>query len=335
MIPSLTPLFQLNLLVHLSLPYPKNSFINPYFYRKGYELKKIEFSIPLDSKHVQRLNTICNSNKNVTPEVILYNPKTNEYALFECKVKSFQTDWTKHSTKQAAGYLTLTPEYINNLFSTQKRPDLTSKIYYGVDSISRNELNSTLIDIGSQVNGLIGHSLSHEVLGMLLDDEGLSLITDDNSKIKIFDEEAAKANEILYLIPFDINGKFDDKGKEILKRQIRTTLRAQIGKSIGDNPFSFTSRDVCQRINPVWHQLPTKFQNKIRSLVHSYILEVIKKIRVLGITVTSNSQIYDFPAVQDRERKKLQNFLLSEAFLKIDSDSFNNSSYQISMEDII
>jgi len=332
---TITPLFQLNMLIHLSLPYPENSIINPYFFRKGYLIKKIEFPIPLNPHNVKKMNDICNSKKNVTPEIILFNPKSNEYALIECKVQSFKLDWSQHNTRQAAGYLSLTPEYISDLFQGHIKPGIQTKIYYAVASNHEKKLSNTLHVISNEVKKLLGYSLSHEVLGMKNDEQGLHLIEADSTEVKIIDKSTIQNNALLYLIPFDINGKIDEEGKEILKTQIRNVIRILVGKNIGGKPYSFTSNEICERINPVWHQLPIKFQNKVRKIVHKYIVELMEKISSQGIRITHDNQIYTIPTINKKQQKKISNFIFSDMFLNTGHTLFNDVNHQISMDEIL
>lgn len=333
----LTPLFQLNMLIHLSLPYPEDSNIYPYFNRQGYSIKQVEKTIPLDPANVKKLKTVCEPKKNVTPEVVLYNESKNEYILIECKVQSFEVDWSQHGTRQAAGYLSLTAEYLKEIFTLEKNVMIDSKIIYGVNHTQEQELFDSMQLVSDEVKGLLGHSLEHETLGMEINNSGLYLSTrkDKNmKKVKILDDQTIKQRALIYIIPFDINGKMEEDSRELLKIQVRNSLRSLLGKNIGAKPFLFSSITICERINPVWKQLPPAFQKKLKRWVHTYIKEIISKIHSLGVDIVLNGQNYLVPAVTEKQIKTVRNFLTSEKFTETGQNIFSDAN-QMTIEDFL
>ncbi|MDE0583239.1 hypothetical protein ON064_09340 [Planococcus sp. A6] len=337
MMQQLNPLFQLNMLIHLSLPYPKNSNIYPYFNRQGYSIKQIEKTIPLDPINVKKLKTVCEPQKNVTPEIVLYNESKNEYILIECKVQSFEVDWSQRGTKQAAGYLSLTPEYLKEIFILEKNEKINSKIIYGVNHTQAQELFDSVKIISDEVKGVLGHSLEHETLGMEISNTGLYLSTFKNKttkKVRILDGETIKQQALIYIIPFDINGKMEDDNRELLKTQVRNSLRSLLGKNIGAKSFSFSSLTICEKINPVWNQLPPAFQKKLKRWVHTYAKEIFAQIHSLGVEIVLNGQTYSVPSINDKKIKTIRKFLTSEKFLETGQNIFTNAD-QMTIEDFL
>lgn len=323
----LTPLFQLNLLIHLSLPYPKGSNFYPYFNRQGYTLKQIEKPIPLEPGSIKKLKGICEPKKSVTPEVVLYKDSNKEYLLIECKVKDFDVDWTHHGTRQATGYLSLTSNYLKDFFGLESKSKINTKIVYGVNQQKEPKMFETLQLISETVKSKLGHAMQHDTFGIEIKSDGLYLSVRNGEKLeshKVINEKILLNNALIYIIPVDINGQLEKENEDILQMQVRNSLRSVIGKNIGTQPFSFNSTSICEKINPVWGQLPAPFKKKMRRWIHNYIKEVIEQIVQMGVNVTVHEQNYSFTSVEEKKLKNIRRYLLSGKFLETGQHIFEN-----------
>lgn len=333
----LSPLFQLNLLIHLSLPYPNGSNFYPYFNRHGYKLKHIEKPIPLEPVNIKKLSEVIGKKKAVTPEVILYKDNEQEYLLIECKVRNFDVDWSHHGTKQAAGYLSLTPNHLKDFFGLESKSKISAKIVYGVTQQKKQKMSHTLQSISEIVKEKLGHAMNHEIFGIEIKSDGLYLTVKEGKNVesyKVIKEKALLNNSLIYIVPVDINGQLEKENEDILQTQIRNSLRSVIGKNIGSNPFSFNSKEICERINPVWGQLPAPFKQKMKRWVHNYIKEIIEQIAQMGIKVTVHEQNYMFASVEEKKVNSVRRYLLSERFLETGQHIFENTE-QMTMDDFL
>ncbi|PGT84625.1 MULTISPECIES: hypothetical protein [Bacillaceae] len=323
----LTPLFQLNLLIHLSLPYPEGSSLNPYFNRQGYSLKQIEKTIPLDLGSIKKLKGICEPKKAVTPEVVLYKDSDKEYLLIECKVQDFDVDWTHHGTRQAAGYLSLPLDHLKNFFGLESKAKINTKVIYGVNQQKEQHMFETLQSISEKVKDTLGHAMKHDTFGIEIKPDGLYLSVRNGEELeshRVINEKTLLNNALIYIIPVDINGQLEKENGEILQTQVRNSIRSVIGKNIGPQPFSFNSTSICEKINPVWGQLPVPFKKKMRRWVHNYIKEIIEQIVQMGINVTVHEQNYSFTSVEEKKIKNVRRYLLSDRFLETGQNIFEN-----------
>lgn len=323
----LTPLFQLNLLIHLCLPYPKDSNFYPYFNRKGYTLKQIEKPIPLEPGSIKTLKELFEPKKAVTPEVVLFKDSNNEYLLIECKVQNFDIDWTHHGTRQAAGYLSLTPEHLKDFFGLESKSKIKSKIMYGVSQQNQQKLTTTLDSISNTIMNKLGQVMQHDVFGLEVKPDGLYLTVQDERKLesyKVIRDKALMNKSIIYIVPVDINGQLEKENEDILQTQVRNSLRSVIGKNIGLHPFSFNSTSICEKINPVWGQLPASFKKKMRRWVHNYIKEIIEQIIHMGVKVTIEEQNYLFESVNEKKANGIRRYLISDSFLETGDHMFEN-----------
>ncbi|GIO22259.1 hypothetical protein [Oceanobacillus sp. J11TS1] len=333
----LTPLFQLNLLIHLSLPYPNGSNFYPYFNRQGYTLKFIEKSIPLEPVSIKKLSEVIGKKKAVTPEVILYKDNEKEYLLIECKVRNFDVDWSHHGTRQAAGYLSLTPNHLKDFFRLESESKINAKIVYGVTQQKQQKMSHTLQSISETVKEKLGHALNYEIFGIEIKSDSLYLTVSEGKKVssyKVINEITLLDSSLIYIVPVDINGQLEKENEDILQTQIRNSLRSMIGRNIGSNPFSFNSTNICEKVNPVWEQLPTPFKQKMKRWVHIYTKEVIEQIARLGINITVQEQNYMFGSVEEKKVDSVRRYLLSEGFLETGQHIFENYE-QMSMDDFL
>ncbi|PGT81548.1 hypothetical protein [Bacillus sp. AFS040349] len=324
----LNPLFQLNLLIHLCLPYPKGSNFYPYFNRKGYTLKQIEKPISLEPSSIKILKELFEPKKAVTPEVVLYKDSNNEYLLIECKVQNFDVDWTHHGTRQAAGYLSLTSERLKDFLGLESKSKINAKIMYGVSQQNQKKLTTTLDSISNIIKDKLGQVMQHDVFGIEVKTDGLYLSVLEGEKLdsyKVINEKALLNKSLIYIVPVDINGQLEKENEDILQTQVRNSLRSIIGKNIGSQPFSFNSTSICEKINPVWGQLPAPFKNKMKRWVHNNTKEVIEQIVQMGVSITIHEQNYSFGSVDDKKVKSVRRYLLSDRFIETGGHIFENS----------
>lgn len=333
----LNPLFQLNLLIHLCLPYPDGSHFYPYFNRKGYTLKQIEKPISLEPGSIKILKELYEPKKSVTPEVVLYKDSDNEYLLIECKVKSFDIDWTHHGTRQAAGYLSLTSEHLKDFFGLESKSKINAKVMYCVSQRNQDKLINTLNSISDIIMDKLGDVMQHEVFGIEAKSDGLYLTVCDEEKYdsyKVINEKALLNKSLIYIVPVDINGQLEKENEDVLQTQIRNSLRSVIGKNIGLQPFSFNSTSICEKINPVWGQLPASYKKKMRRWVHNHTKEIIEQIILMGVGVTTHEQNYSFDSVDEKKVLSVRRYLLSDKFLETGSEIFRNYE-QITIDDLL
>ncbi|MFT4413446.1 hypothetical protein [Bacillus sp. UMB0728] len=333
----LSPLFQLNLLIHLSLPYPNGSNFYPYFNRQGYTLKHIERPIPLEPVSIKKLREVFGQKKAVTPEVILYKDIDKEYLLIECKVRTFDVDWSHHGTRQAAGYLSLTPNHLKDFFGLESKSKINAKIVYGVTQQKQQKMSHTLQSISETVKDKLGHAMDHEIFGIEIKSDGLYLTVRKGERVesyKVINEKTLLNNGLIYIVPVDINGQLEKENEDILQTQVRNSLRSVIGKNIGSNPFSFNSTNICEKINPVWGQLPAPFKQKMKRWVHNYIKEIIEQIVQMGINITIHEQNYTFGSVEEKKVNSVRRYLLSERFLETGQHIFENYE-QMTMDEFL
>lgn len=328
---NITPLFQLNLLLHMCMPYHKSSGFNPYFYNKGFSIRHIETAIPLPQANINHLSTINVTRKKVSPEIVLAND--SEIILFECKISDFELDFSHHSASQAAGYLSLNPTYLRDYFGLKKSLFKEGKIMYGILPEKELQVKNTLQSIQKIIENVFKNALPHEVFTIIQSKKGIYIkLSESNNKkpIKIIDSTIMENEQLFYIIPTDISGNIDENSENILKLQIKQTLRSVIGRGINFNNFSFSTLDICKRINPIWDLLPNFYRTKLKLWINDILREFINDFSKIGIKITYEKQTFKFPTLSEKQKDSIRKYLISEEFLNID-DFPEVSSIQLSL----
>ncbi len=333
----MTPLLQLNLFLHMTLDYTVKSNFNPYFRKQGYAIKYIEESIPLEPEIYQKISAITKISKQVTPEMILEHQETGHLLLLECKVKGFESNTEDRACRQALGYLSLTPEYLNEFLGGTEEKKNNASLLYATDNNHTEKLNWTLNELKSTVLKAVGKSLEPEILGIEINESGCFIqkkAPELENPVKIVDLHTLQEKAILYLIPFEPNSSIDEYGKLVLEKQVQNTIRAILGRNLGNTEFIFNSTDICKAINPLWDKLPSKLKKKIKRIVHTYILDVIRVLKTKNVQGTNEQQTYTFQPIDHNTLEKVRRFLLTNKFSEVGKDSFDEID-QLTIEEFL
>lgn len=230
-------------------------------------------------------------------------------------------------SKQAAGYLSLTPEHLKDFLGLESKSKIKAKIMYGVSQQNQQKLTNTLDSISEIIKGKLGQVMDHDVFGIEVKSEGLYLSVLNGEKLdrcKVINEKALLNKSLIYIVPVDINGQLEKENEDILQTQVRNSLRSVIAKNIDSKPFSFNSTSICEKINPVWGQLPAPFKKKMKRWVHKYIKEIIEQIVQLGVSITIQELNYSFASIDDKKVISVRRYLLSDKFLETGNHIFEN-----------
>lgn len=335
----ITPILQLNLILHMCMSYPPNSFIEPYFQRNGFRIHSIGRNIPVRVEDYKKLTSHLKApiNKNVVPEVILIDELDEQVVLIECKIKSFEFDLSHHATKQAMGYFSLSPGYLKDYLVL---PTHTPEGYllYVTNEEHSEKLKSTLQSISNKAKTALSNALTHSTMGFKIeDDQQIYLYLHNKEGIEKFPLTKTPnihKGSVIYLIPIDPEVEVDDYGKSVLESQVRTTISSLIGRNIGIREFEFSTIQICQEVIPVWEEWNPKSKKKIKRLVQIYLLEIKKELQNKGLVFDYNSNVFYAPLINKKLADTIRNYLLSTSFRKVGSEFFENIN-QIDMNELL
>lgn len=325
----ITPLFQLNLLLHMTMPYNNDLGIQPFFYKLGFSVKEIETTLPLPPKTIATLKSVGIDRNNTKPELVLTNKNT--IILLECKSSDFDFDLSKRVTLQAISYFSMNNNHLVSYYGLPSKDIKESKIVYVLSNANNEKINNALTTTKKVVKNILGAALRYELLHIAVKENGVYIIFYDNmnnidEEIIVVDSRITDSNELFYLIPTDIEGRFDKESEELLKMQVRNTIRSIIGRRINKNQHIVHIEDIAIKINPLFKLLPSKFQSKFKLWIKNSIRNILKEISTSNIVFLCDKNNLIIPAIPtEKDRKIILNKLLLQSFIPNSSFSDFNS----------
>ncbi len=328
----ITPLFQLNLYLHMGMAYPDNSQIEPILYKKGYVVNSIGEELPVPDGLRKRLAKHLNGriNSSVVPEIIFLNRSDDTLLLLECKVKSFSEDITQRGARQALGYLSLDQNSINSFLGMEKKNNL--KLLYSVSEEDYESLNDVLHALSETITDLKSNPVSYDIHSLTFNSDGIYIGEKKDGDIS-YKKVAKNLEPVLYIIPIDpeLNPK-DEYGKKVLGEKVRNSIRIIIGRSISTKEQSFTIEEVCKKVIPVWDKWVPKAQRPIIRIVKNYIDELLVEISKKGLQYSYDKRTYNYSAIDESSIQKIRIYLTSSSYNNFKKDELNFE--QLSFEDL-
>ncbi|QGH32579.1 hypothetical protein GI584_00095 [Gracilibacillus salitolerans] len=328
----ITPLFQLNLYLHMGMAYPDNSLIEPILYKKGYVINSIGEELPVPDELRKRLGKHLHGriNRSVVPEIVFLNKGDNTLLLLECKVKSFSEDITKRGARQALGYLSLDPNGINSFLGMKKNNNL--KLLYSVAEEEYESLNDVLHNLSEIITDLRSNPVSYDIHSLTVNSDGIYIGEKKDDDIK-YTQVAKNLEPVLYIIPVDpeLNLK-DEYGKKVLGEKVRNSIRIIIGRSISMKEQSFTLEEACKRVIPVWEKWVPKAQKPIIRIVKKYIDDLLAEISKKGLQYSYDKRRYKYTAVDESSIQKIRTYLTSSNYNNFKKEDLNFE--QLSFDDL-
>lgn len=335
------PLFQLNLVLFISLPGPSDGTINPVLYNMGYRIESISpnISIPLSILNDIKENNI-NSNSYVKPEVILRHIEKNEYLLIECKRSSFSSE--SSTSKQAIAYLVLNGMVLKEVFGESGSDDWRSKLLYVVKAGDEELLSQCLNELSQMLQQVACTVIDYNVCGVGQGESGIYLNTDFMENIDL-NISGNKINVLtggsnyrpLYLIPYDINvGQPDEYTKSVLKERIRSSLAAQIITSLGEETFVLDIDTFLQRIILLWDVWEDNDSKKdLRRSTKRYIKFITNALKEkYALSVVQHQNTFSLGNASKDTKLKIINYFRSKAYRKGDFDIYPEETDQLELD---
>jgi hypothetical protein len=345
------PLMQLNLLLWMSLN-GKESWINPYFNYKGYEILVIEPELPLPPRHVNILNR--NDIKfidNPKPEVILINEKFKKYLIVECKNQCFNLDdHDSRSTQQAVSFLVYNAELISESFGI-KADDYSGLLNYNfMKNDYLNEFTETIIGMQKNLRNLLNEDINLPSTSYFVEkDKVLYLnfidLDDLNSEINLENEikvmNLSEDNVIapLYLIPIDSSGNTDKYGELVFYKRLKSNFGSFLGNlnniMENDEIILDIESDILENIISIWDIWDNAETKKyIRNKTRLYLNGIITKLDK-SIDDFSYQSINDGYTIEIKDRStidKLRNEFLKVA-IKRENDAIKKNQLSLNFND--
>jgi len=165
------PLVQVNLLLHLALPYPMGDAIEPILNHLGFRIYAVNRRIGLPIEVVSRARERVSLQNACSPDIVLSNGQRSIALLIECKSSSFGSLTTQ--AQQARTLLLLTGPRISNYLGYRDISESTAVYVLPGSEIEQQE--ECLASITSELRRLSLETTEWEVWGLVQSEDGISL----------------------------------------------------------------------------------------------------------------------------------------------------------------
>jgi hypothetical protein len=284
------PLFQLNLILWLSLPSASRKPLRPFFHEIGYSTYSIDplLSLLPEQRRLAREKNI-NYKDSVRPDAILQrdNPK-QAYILVECKKSSFGTSST--TAEQARTLMMLTDLSFNEVMGIDPSINTESSIMFFLPQDQTKALMHTVEEMQNELNiNNINYGETH-FAGIFGNDKGIflelteklskALSTNEVSPIMILETDGRDDPRPLYFIPYDpsIDQTPDQRifCLQILLQRLLASLLSKIGRAI---PPVRKIIAIDEMLNDATFGMYSLWRNRdtthnLRSILRGFMVEV-------------------------------------------------------------
>jgi len=172
------PLFQLNVLLWLAQPLPDGNEITPLFYAKGFMVYAVALLVgpPPDLRLMAQEARISMQDR-VRPDVVLALRSNHKFGFAECKKSSFGP--TSSTAEQARSLLVVAGPRAAEVLGLDSGRVADSLLAFVIPENDREPLARTLANLHEELREKRLPAGRFSVLGLMLTDTELSLVTDD------------------------------------------------------------------------------------------------------------------------------------------------------------
>lgn len=315
------PLFQLNLILWLSLPSPSNRPVRPILHEAGFSVYSIDPLLSLVPE--QRILTKEKSIKcqdNARPDVVLQRKDgAQTFILAECKKASFGTG--SSTAEQARTLMLINEGTFKDVMGLDRHAKVESSTVYFVPEDQTNLLLATIKEMGDEFDkGNIPHGQAH-VAGIIGNEKGIFLelkgkvskvlSINELSPILIIETDGQNDPRPLYFIPYDpsIEQTQEEKSlcQQIFYQRVLASLLSRTGRSPTPGKMVVSVKDL---LNEATFGMYTLWHNKdsthhMRDMLRGFMAEVRS-----GLPANIEKQFYfergqgwvlDMPKESDKE----------------------------------
>lgn len=310
------PLFQLNLVIFLSMDSPNNGPYTPVFKNAGYQLLYIEQPIPIARQIHSRLTKHgLTVNHKVVPEVILEHADGSVFMLIECKNSSFGPDTSQ--AHQAQGYLSLNGELLSKILGAPSTPLWKSEVTYVSLEGHGDRIHDTLCVLSERLKGVgLSYADYKASFEWIKRNDGIYLGKASTSSdlyhlviaspVKVLALNENEDPRTLQLICYSPEAATDDPySVRVFEEKMRAAIGSMFARVSTSEVKIEIDTDVMPQIIPVWslwkHRDSTKHvRDKVKRFIRT-VMRQIFELTELQITLHQN-EVRIPPATTDQIR---------------------------------
>lgn len=238
---SLDPLFQINVILWLTQPLPKDATIEPLLYEKGFMVHAISplLTVPPDVRlaareaHVALQDGVC-------PDVVLSNDISRKYSIIECKARSFSP--SSSTAEQARSLFIASSRRMAEVLGLGSEQISESLLVFATSESERSGFDPTLTCLRSEIELKQLSAGNFSILGFLLSGADISITTDNPGAMffgiklginKFANFEPGTDPRPLYFIPYDPDIDQSDQERAFCKRILYERFHCAINSAVG------------------------------------------------------------------------------------------------------
>ena len=322
-----TPLFQMNLMLFLSLP-SSEAFITPVFHNEGFVLHRVAPRIATPQDAIIRCQEEGLSiQQAASPEIVLRHEQRNLLVPIECKVNSFGPD-SSNST-QARALLSFVCPYLADYFGLRSPDKWRSSIIYVVTGGTENQQQQTLEMLTREMRDARVNVAESGAVGIYIANDGIFLKSSDDARVPLVSlrNRSATGTRVmtlvrgedprpLFIIPIDPSIDMDDPiERAILEERIRQSVAAAIASRLDNSEFEFELTEILEAVTIIWElwrgsEAAAAFANAVRS----YTRTVISELRKIGVNAQLKDNRIGFSGITPELAQMVRRYFESSEF---------------------
>ncbi len=333
-----TELFQLNLMILLSLPGRADY---PIFYANGFELHLIEDNImtpPAALLRARNAQPPIPMLGNPSPDLLVRNDLRQHVIPLECKLNSFSTGSTGNKIPQANALLACTGADIANYFAFPAPPNWTAGTMYAVMHDKQGQMAATLDALAIQLETANIVTFTHRPtsFGIEVKEDGIYLHFWDTSRMPFKVDPVAKVIElapdehpqVLYIIPVhpsivSRDAEEDTYGEQVLTERLRAALAQRIVAQLRWGEVTIDWYDLMTDAIVVWPNWGEEGKQNLLRPFKGFVRSVFRAFNKQFGTQTDESRFRTGIVLRNIEASRIPrivNYLRSDKYRKGEID---------------
>lgn len=316
-------LFQLNLLLNLSLP-TASPDITPIFANNGFEIVSIG---PIVATKAATLALLKANGLQVqaaaAPELILGNHQKMKSLIFECKASSFGANTTQ--AFQARALLSDDAQYIAEFLGLPDPGSWEGALSYVVEAPHEINMMSTLEELSAEIRGLGAETANCASLGIRIDGEQIFVSAASESSLLHVTELDVSEREAevfrnnakpFYIIPIDSDvDAGDPHGRKVLEERVRNSLAATVVSQLINGEVAVSLDQILTDCIPVWNLMRGRDNAAwLRNAVRAYVRSILFELRGLGLAIEVNGDNFYIGAITIAQAEQTRSYFESLPF---------------------
>ena len=320
------PLFQLNAVLWLAQPLPKQHDVTPLLFQQGFTVYAIAplLAPPPDVRLAAQVAEISMQER-TRPDVVLSNERDGKFAFVECKASSF-TLASSDTPEQARTLLVVAGPRAAEVLGLTPQQLLESLLVFVTPETGREQLAQTLADLSKELGDNRLPAGRSSVLGLTCGDNDVSIVVNDEAT-RFFGLVAGSNPFIirepdtdprpLYFLPYDPDVDQTDGERAFCKRVLFERMHGTVIAAVGHaNPPAQLTFESARILNDAMLGMYGHWQNPdsakhMRALCRQLMVAIAQAVNsvVVGTMVFQSAQGWTITLHDQEHQEKVMDAL--------------------------